>query len=192
MSVAGQQLRSIMAELKENTRLRVGVWLITFIAFGQLLLVQSDRNALAYDDYLGELQRLRKAEALGNEERWPELLDAEETRRAALTSSLWEAETTGLAQASLQATLGDRVAGLDVRNVRIRSGVSEPVPDLPGVWQIQAQLEASYQRGAELQFLYALAISPKKLFVDRLDLSPQNARMLVLVSAYFVGIGPKE
>ena len=73
----------------------------------------------------------------------------------------------------------------------MRSGVSQPVPDLPGVWRVQTRLDAAYRGQAELQALHAIATHPNKLIVDRLDLrrrARNRAHMVLILSAYFVGV----
>ena len=157
-----------------------------------MVLVQSDRVTVAYGDYAGELERLTKAEAMLTQGDWSKLLESERVTGAMLDAEFWEAETQGLAQAGLQAAMGEVIEGLNLRNVRIRSGVSQPVEGLPGVWQIQAQLDGQYRPGVELQVLYAIATYSRKLVVDRLDLSRRNSRISLICSAYFVGIEAEQ
>jgi hypothetical protein len=192
MSAAQAQWARLHQELQQNPRLRLGVWVILLVLGLYTVLVQHDRNRLAHDDYADQVDRLGKAQGLRAQENWTDLLDAERARQVELTTAFWQADTQGLAQASLQAALTEMIAPLDIRNGRIRSGLAQAVPEVPGVWQIQAQLDGSYRPGAELQLLYAIAAHPGKLVVDRLDLSRQNSRMLVLVSAYFIGIPADE
>ena len=80
--------------------------------------------------------------------------------------------------------------GLRLRDSRIQSGVSQPVPDLPGLWRVQTRLDARYRRGTELRALHALATHPNKLVVDRVELRRQrgNFRLMLILSAYFVGV----
>ena len=118
------------------------------------------------------------------------MLAAEQKRNEQLSVLFWEAETQGLAEASLQAALQELLKPLEFRNMRIQSGVSQPVPDVPGLGQIQAQVNAGYRQGAELQLLHKIATHPRKLVVNRLDLVPQNRRPPLIVSAYFTGIPP--
>ena len=69
--------------------------------------------------------------------------------------------------------------------------MSQPAPNLPGVWRVQTRLDATYRPGVELQVLYALATYPNKLIVDRLDLrrrDRQDSHMTLILSAYFVGV----
>ena len=195
MSALHQALRPLAAELAGNARLRWGVWLILGIVLLYCVLVQSDRVAAVHDEYAAEADRLAKAEILLQRQDWPELLEAERKTHRALKAVFWEAKTDGLAQAKLQGALTGAVEGLALRKPRIRSGVSQPVPDLPGIWRVQTRLDASYRPGVELQVLHALATHPKKLIVDRLELrqrSRQDSYLTLILSAYFVGVEAEQ
>lgn len=185
LKAAWQRVRS---ELAANLRLRLGAWAVAFIVLFYTVLVQGDRVAAAYDEYADGADRFARAERLRGQGEWSELLAAEQERNEQLSALFWEAETQGLAEASLQAALQELLRPLEFRNMRIQSGVSQPVLDVPGLWQIQAQVNAGYRQGAELQLLHKIATHPRKLVVNRLDLVPQNRRLLLIVSAYFTGI----
>ena len=192
MKALRRALRPAAAELAGNPRLRWGVWLIlvTLLVYG--ILVQSDRLAAARADYAGESERLVRAEALLRQRDWPERLAAEREAHRRIRTTFWQAETEGLAQAKLQAALNEVIADLGLRKPRIRSGASQPLPDLPEVWRVQTRLDAAYPPGVELRLLHALATYPKKLVVERLDLVRRkrrnDSRLMLIVSAYFVGV----
>ena len=195
MNALSQALQSAAAELAGNSRLRWGIWLILGIVLLYCILVQSDRLAAVHDEYAAATARLHKAESLLERQDWHELLDAERRAHQSLEASLWEARTEGLAQAKLQAALAGAIERLDLRQPRIRSGVSQPASNLPGIWRVQTRLDATYRPGVELQVLYALAMHPNKLIVDRLDLrrrDRQDSHMTLILSAYFVGVESKH
>ena len=190
MKALRRALRPLAAELAANARLRGGVWSILGIVLVYCILAQSDRLAAAYRDYAAEAGRLAKAERLLEGRDWPALLGAEREAHRRIESGFWQAETAGLAQAKLQDALGGAIQDLGLRDPRIRSGTSQPVPDLPGIWRVQTRLDAVYRRGVEPRVLHALATHPKKLIVDRLDLQQRKrkSRLMLILSAYFVGV----
>ena len=181
-------------ELAANPRLRLGVWLIAAILlFYCVALVQPERRALAIDEYADTASRLASSQAvMARRDEWPGLLAGAQETDQALQRSFWRADTEGLAKAGLQETLEQIVADLDVRNVAIESGSSRPLPDVEGLWQVQARLSANYSAGSELKLLRALATHPQKLVVDRMDLvRGRQSRVLLMVSAYFVDLPPE-
>ena len=180
-------------ELAANPRLRLGVWVImAILLFYWVALVQPERRALAVDEYADTASRLASAQrVMARRDEWPGLLAAAEESDQALQRAFWRADTEGLARAGLQETLEQIVADLDVRNVAIESGSSRPVPDIEGLWQVQARLTANYSAGTELKLLHALAKHPRKLVVDRMDLvRGRQSRVLLIVSAYFIDLSP--
>ena len=116
----------------------------------------------------------------------PELLAAEKSRPRHLAARFWQAETEGLAQARLQQALREMADRLNLRNTRIRAGLTRAVPELPGVCQVQARFRSTYREGDELRLLYALATSERQIVADRLQLTDRTAA--VTVSAYFIGL----
>ena len=191
MNALGRALRPAVAELAGNARLRFGVWLIAGIVLFWCVLVQADRVAAVHGDYTVEAAQLAKSRSLAERQDWHDRLAAERETYRRLETALWNAKTEGLAQAKLQGALNEAVEGLDLRNLRIRSGVSQPVPDVSGVWRVQTRLDAAYRSGVELKVLHALAIHPKKMIVDRLDLrrrSRKDSFMTLMLSAYFTGV----
>ena len=195
MNTLNQAFRPLAAELAGNARLRWGVWLTIGIVLLYCVLVQSDRVAAVHSEYAAEADRLARAETLLQRQDWPDLLEAERKTHRALKAVFWEARTEGLAQAKLQGALTGAVEGLKLRKPRIRSGVSQPAADLPGIWRMQTRLDAAYRPGVEMQVLHALATHPKKLIVDRLDLRQrgrQDSYLTLILSAYFVGVEAEQ
>ena len=192
MNALAEAFARLGAELAANARLRAGAWAVGAILAVYGLLVQSDRVEAAYTTYMGDADRLARAQDLLTRADLPVLLEAERERDASLTERFWQAETQGLAQAQLQAAVSDITSGLKFRNPRIRSGAVLPVDYAPGLWRVQAQFSGIYEPGSELLAIHAIATHPKKIVVDRLDLRSRDRRMTLLVSAWFAGIEDAE
>ena len=193
MNALARLFQDFRAELEVNARLRSGVWLIATVVLFYLALIQSDRVTAAYEDFAAEVGRLDRAEGLLEREDWPQLLAAERAVNQALEAAFWQADTQGLAQAQLQAALAGIAGRVGLREVRIQPGLIQPVPEVPGVWRVQAQFSANHEPGAQLRVLHAFATHPNKLVVDRLDMVRGRARLVAILSAYFVGLdaGPE-
>ena len=138
----------------------MGVRLILATLLVYCIFVQSDRLAAARADYAGESERLA----------------AERENHQQIRSTFWQAETEVVAQAKLQAVLTAVIEDHQLRKPRLRSGTSQPLPNLNEVWRVQTRLDAAYRPGVELRLLHALATHPKKLVVDRLDLVHRKRR----------------
>ena len=180
------------AELAGNLRLRYGVWLVVAILLAYLALAQNDRAQAAFASYAAEASRLSRTAALLEREDWPQLLAAERETHGRLAALTWQAESEGIAQAELQNEVRQMVEAARLNNVLIRTGVSQQVPGLPAVWRTQMRVTGGYPQGAELQLLHAVATHPKRLVVDRLDITRTNVRLTLMVSAYFVGFASEQ
>ncbi|MDE0348308.1 MAG: hypothetical protein OXM56_01165 [Gammaproteobacteria bacterium] len=192
MSALTDTLSRCRAELGKNTRLRLGVWVILAIIGLQMVLLQSDRLEAIRQEHFVEAGRLARVEGTLASGDWQQWLGAEQAANESLSAKLWHAESPGLAQANLQAALGEITEGLDLRNTRIRPGASQALPDAPGIWRVQMQLNATYRRGQELELLHGVATYPRKIAADRLDLGRTNDRIRLIVSAYFLGVSAKD
>jgi len=185
-------IRSLQIELKENFRLRMGLWSIGLIVLFYLALVQSVRVEDAYLAFVQQAERLDRAETLLQQDDWVSRAEAENAAFEELSGKLWQAETLGLAQASMQGALGAITQTLNLRNSRMRSGTAQVVEGVDGVWQIQVQLDAQYSSGDELGLLYQMAQSSKLMVVERLDLQPNSRRLSLIVSGYFTGLQEED
>ncbi len=186
MSAFGKAARHIHGELVARRRLRIGVWLIMAILAVQLLLMQSDRLAAAQGEYFSVADRGARAAALLEDKDWPLRLAEEQSLNAGLRETFWVNETEGLAQAQLQTALLEISKEAGMHTPHIRSGVNQPVPDLPGIYRVQTRLDAKYRPGSEVRLLHALATSPGQIVVDRLTINARTLRVRMIVSAYTV------
>lgn len=182
------KMESMLLELKQNFRLRTGLWLIIFIVLFYLVLVQSERVDEAISQYSRQAVQLERAETLLGQDDWVTRAELENTSFSKLSGRLWQAETLGLAQASLQGALNSIAQNLTLRNPRLRSGAAQAVDAIDGVWQVQVQLDAQYNPGDELGLLYQMAQSSRLMVVERLDLQPNSRRLSLIVSGYFTGL----
>ncbi len=188
MNAWRQALARMRTELERSPRLRLGVWLIAGLLLVLGLTAQSDRLSAAATAYAEETRLLAGAQTALARTDWPELLAAEQAIHSTLAARFWQAETEGLAQAQLQQALREVADRLNLRNTRIRAGLTRTVPDLPGVCQVQARFRSTYRGGDELRLLYALATYDRKLVADSLLLNDRNAVVTFIVSAYYIGL----
>ena len=191
MKLSARPLPSLIREFAANTRLRWGVWLILVLLLGHVIVLQSDRLAAVQRDQHAVAERVRKAESVLQRPDVAALLDSERETNRKIRSTFWHAETEGLAQAKLQASLDGMLRRLGLRDIHFRSGSVQPVSKLPGVWRAQIRLDAKFPPGSELRIVHVLANHPEKLVVDRLDLrrhGPDRSYLVLIVSSYFVGL----
>ena len=152
------------------------------------LLAQADRLTDAYREYARQTDGLARVAGALDRKDWPQLLEAEKLNQQRCRRRCGRADTSGQAQAQLQQAIRTMIDGLELRDPRIRPGITQPVPELPGVARVQVELVGRYGGAAALKLLEAVAVSPAKLVVDRLVLRRESGYVEMLLSAYFVGV----
>ena len=183
------------AELAEKPRLRLGVWAIVAILLGYFVFaVQSERLTAVAADHADTAARLARARSLLAREDWAERVDAARAAERALTDRFWRADNSGLAQAQLRSAVEALMEeeDLNVDRSTIKLGLSHPVDDVPGLWQVQVQLSGTARKGGVLRVLQAIAAHPNKLLEEQLNITRLrndrrgDTRFDMLLSAYFI------
>ena len=183
------------AELAANPRLRLGVWVIVAILAGYFaFVVQAARVDAASAAFASADASLTRGQDLLDRQDWQERLAAARAVEAELQGRFWEAPNEGLAQASLRAAIDDLTARLPLGLPRIALGASRPVADAPGLWQVQTRFVGQAVGPSALRLLHRIASHPKKIVVERLDLTRRQGSMRVeiLLSGYFLLDAPPE
>ena len=178
------------AELAANPRLRLGVWVIVAILAGYVaFVVQAERVDAASAEYASADSRLVRGRDLLARQDWAERLSAARAIEADLAANFWHAPNEGIAQASLRNVIDDLAARIHLSRPRVEIGLSRPVPDAEGLWQVQARIVTQGVGPATLRLLHRIASHPRKLVVERLDLTrnpSSGMRLQLLLSAYFL------
>ena len=176
-------------ELAANPRLRLGVWFIVVILAGYLaFVVQSDRVDVEFTDFSSADARLKRGRDLLARQDWADRLEAARATEADLQGRVWQAPNEGLARASLRAAVDELTAELYLSRPRVELGMSRPVPDADGLWQMQARIVDQTVGPGALGLLHRVASHPRELVVERLDLTRVRGslRVELLLSAYFL------
>lgn len=193
MSGFAATIARVRTEFLANPRLRLGVWVIVAILAGYVAFaVQTDRVDAASAGFAAADASLTRGRDLLDRQDWAERLAAARTIEADLRGRFWQAPNEGLAQAGLRVAVDELTAGLYLVRRRIEVGSSRPVADASGLWQVQVRIVGQTIAPSALRLLYRVASHPKKLVVERLDLSrrlargQESMRVDVLLSGYFL------
>ena len=195
MSRIATAIDQARAELAANSRLRLGVWVIVAILAGYFaLVVQADRVDVASAAFTVSDASLTRGRDLLDRQDWAARLAAARAMEAELTGRFWQAPNEGLAQANLRAAVDGMTAGLALGLPRIDLGASRPVPDVPGLWKVQTRLVGQAVGPSALRLLHRIASHPRKLVVERLDLTRRQGSMRIetLLSGYFLLDAPAD
>ncbi len=200
MSVLRTSIDSVRAELSSNPRLRLGAWSIVFILLGYSVFVpHAARVDRAAANHAVVDARLARAQELLAREDWQPRLEEARRNQAALNERIWHAGNPGLAQAHVRTAIEGMARGVALLEPGIGVGSSRLVPGVPGLWQVDVQVNSKSGLESALRFVYAVARHPRVLLADRFSLSRRSLirrdeefGMEILFSAYFRIDSPDE
>lgn len=180
------QMASLRKELDTNPRLRLGVWLIAVLVFTWLSLVWSDWNLALYENNRARLVQLESLSDIESEEAWESRRRDVAQLSRELRQQLWQAGTTGLAQAKLQTGIDRLVVREDWTSVSIRSGTPQAVDGLDGVYEMRVRLGCRLTPPQLMTTLAAIENHEKLLVIERLKLAKQDQlwNVELILSAY--------
>lgn len=133
---------SARAELAANPRLRIGI-----VCIGALLLMYqlaglSDLRTRLESDYQAQQARLVRVQGISREDSWDQRASAIHVIRQGLEAQIPDADSVGLAQATMQGWLRDAATHVDA-DLSIAMGTPMPAAEGSPYWKIPAQVSAS-------------------------------------------------
>lgn len=141
-------LSDFIEQMKTNSRLRWGVWLIVWMFWLYGVLELRDYLAAEREQYRSTLANVSRLHAQNSRTEWLSRVEPARTMAVHLESRLWQASSSGLAQAAFQDWLRTALAESGVAQPQIRvSGVDEDAGSAEGgkrgpadLWKIRANL----------------------------------------------------
>lgn len=140
-------LSDFIEQMKTNPRLRWGVWLIVWMFWLYGVLELRDYLAAEREQYRSTLASVSRLHAQNSRTEWLSRVEPARTMAVQLESRLWQASSSGLAQAAFQDWLRTALAESGVAQPQIRvSGVDEETGAAEGkrgaadLWKIRANL----------------------------------------------------
>ena len=98
-----------MAGVKDNPRLRLGLWLVVGIFWLYGLLLLRDEARLATSEHQTLAKKVARMQAQSNQSEWKVRVEPAQALQLELESRLWREGTIGLAQATFQDWLNQAV-----------------------------------------------------------------------------------
>lgn len=104
-----ESLSPLMAGVKDNPRLRLGLWLVVGIFWLYGLLLLRDEARLATSEHQTLARKVARMQAQSNQSEWKARVEPAMALQLELESRLWHEGTIGLAQATFQDWLNQAV-----------------------------------------------------------------------------------
>lgn len=180
------QLQRARAEWQANRRLRIGALLILAILGLQLVLAMSDSRTIRMEQYQRDARLLSRLEEASGESAWPERAKTAEETLAKMRASIPVASSEGLAQAELQAWLGDLAAFAGIGNATVRVETALAVEGQPDLWQVLARLEGDMSESRSAVLMRTLAMALPWYGTERLQVQAgATPRVSLVIRGYF-------
>ena len=181
-----EKLTPLAAQLRENVRLRWGLWAILVVLGLYFVLVLSDYRKEVSEKYLQRLSYLSKLERATREVQWPERVVAARALLTQLEGRLWQANTRGLAQATFQTWMTGQLRARGLSEHRLRVEPALDVSGHPGLWQVTARVEDVFDKMQLEALLADFANNAQLTVVDGLEIKAERSpRFTLVVKAYF-------
>ncbi len=189
-------LKDLIAQLKANLRLRLGLGVIVAILWLYGLLTLQDRahTLRAADSSLAS--RITHVRGVLAQHAWGPRLTSARLQEVALESTLWQGETFGLAQATFQDWLNQALAQAAVGRPDVTMGAgsdngsdegSGNASDGPrDLWAVEAKVEFDFNPQNFNEFMMAVEKSPRLIRISSLAVQEDPIpRVNAVLVAYF-------
>ena len=178
---------SLSTELRKNTRLRAGLWLIVAISISYLVLLLNDYQVKLQQEHQSASTRLNQLQTITSQTQWLERAAQAQALRSQLQVKFWQANTQGLAQATFQKWLDTemkRAKMIKKAYLRIKSVLE--MPNDTNAWKVTARIDAPFTQRSLNRLLFAIAQHPLFIVTERLEIRhSRTPRFTLIVSAYF-------
>lgn len=186
-------LRSLLAnfinEFLKNVRLRIGIWLIVALLLTYLVTLFSDYQRQLQENYTGVLNRLTQLQTLAQQTAWRDRANQAQALRNQLETRLWQAETKGLAQATVQKWLSGEVERIKFEQPYLQVEAATESLKYPGLWVVTARLDATFEAQSFESLLLAIVEYPSMTVTERLEIRQIGLsvpKFTLILSAYFM------
>ncbi len=178
---------SLSTELRKNTRLRAGLWLIVAISISYVVLLLNDYQVKLQQEHQSASTRLNQLQTITSQTQWLERAAQAQALRSQLQVKFWQANTQGLAQATFQKWLDTemkRAKMIKKAYLRIKSVLE--MPNDTNAWKVTARIDAPFTQRSLNRLLFAIAQHPLFIVTERLEIRhSRTPRFTLIVSAYF-------
>ncbi len=179
-------MQDLLNELRANTRLRLGIWLIVFILLLYGVLRLNDYQKNLSKQYETARQQLYKLETVASETHWQKRQTEAEKLKIDLETQLWQASSQGLARADFQSWLSIAVRRVKLVKTRMKVEDIEVLDGKPTLWKVSARIDGTFQAEPLTALLRDIANNKEVIVVDHLDIPARGSKRFSLqVSAYF-------
>ena len=182
----------LLAELRQNIRLRFGLWLIIVILMSYTIIRLNDYNKRLNQEYQEAAIHLNRLQTVANQTYWEDRARQALSSRYHLEGRLWQASTKGLAQANFQKWLNTQLTRAKIdENVQLKVDAAKNVANVANVWQVTAKLDANFEAKKFNLLLETLTKNLQLTKIERLNirLTRKRLKFSLIIVAFFPSSG---
>ncbi len=178
-------LDQLRAELARNPRLRVGIFLIGALLLMYQLAGLSDTRSRLEADYSLKLTQLVRVRGISRQDGWDRRAGDIHAVRQALEAEIPDADSVGLAQATVQGWLHDTAGNVGPK-LTVTMGTPLRVDDQHPYWRIPAQINGPIAPSQALELIRQIESRKELITVESIRLTSGNNPSLSLeVASYY-------
>lgn len=175
----------VIEQVKENTRLRISLWIVVLIVVSYPLLMLADYNDSLLVELDSKLEKEAKIIRTASEKQWFERATYLENFGKELFEGFGVAESLGTAKAATYQQLSGWAEsnGLIEHQIKLEEPVL--VDEDNGIYRLSGEINARFEMQSSLVFLHQLESSKTKYVVERIEISQQTRPVFKLVIATY-------
>ncbi|MCV6638521.1 hypothetical protein [Candidatus Albibeggiatoa sp. nov. NOAA] len=177
----------LLSELKKNTRLRVGLWLIIAIIGFYSLLLLNDYAVALQGQYQSKVTHLARLQDVTSQDEWIQRAEHAKSAKITLENKLWTAASKGLAQADFQAWLDGQIKAAKIQKTKMIVEEAKDAPRQNNIWLVTAKLDGIFEATALERLLLNFSQHSQWVVIDSFEVRQSNRspRFTLLMSVYF-------
>lgn len=177
---------NVVQELRQNTRLRIGVELIFCILAVYSLLLLSDYQAKIEGNYSEIAKQFLQLQKVTAQTEWKERAEKAHSLRVELEDSLWISNSKGLAEADFQAWLLIQAKLAKIEETSLKTESTTEV-DNGKLWRVVGRIEGKFSLNSLNQLLLAISQHPHIIVIEKLDIQNRGdfLTFTLIAAAYF-------
>lgn len=175
----------VVEQIRENTRLRILIWIIAFIVASYPLLLLADYNSALLAELDSQLEKEAKIIRTASEKQWFERATYLEGLGKDVSKKFGIAESLGTAKAAVyqELSMWAEKNALPEHQIKLEEPVL--VDKENDIYRLSGQINASFEMEPSLMFLHQLESNEKKYVVERIEISQRTRPIFKLVVATY-------
>ena len=179
-------LRAQLEDVRENPRLRMGLWVVLGIASFYLVLLVSDRREATRAESRQLAERIARLERAAEQGDWQIRAENARARLISMEQGFWNSSSRGLAQAEFESWLLQQAEQSGLGRAKATTDSPVSAGDTSGLWTVTTQLDVEFEPRPLYRFLRSVEGHDKLVVVSRLAVGERGSdRASLTLSGYY-------